>query len=882
MRESYLKSHLCARALCLIALFVAGATSARAQSLAGLGALNGTVHDPSGAVVANASVEVVNSSIGIDRMLKSNGDGLFSAPSLPPAAGYSVIVTAPGFAVFKTQSIVVHVGEQLTLPIQLAVSGSNQVVTVNESTVPIIDLTKTEVSTLIGQQQIATLPINGRRVDQFALLTPGVSADPALGEVSFHGVPAGNLFLQDGMDITYQWTVQNAGGTALLSNISMDAVQEFQTESLGYSAEFGRGAGGVINVVTKSGSNQFHGTAFWYFRNRTLNATDRFSKLNGKPYNPPEYRHQFGGTVGGPMIKNKLFFFSSYEGARRNFPLVNSMSNYSTIVNPITGQLLPGQCNATALQCANAQTYLNRISVPRSIKRSFQQNSGFVKLDYRPSDKNSYSANFNMVNYSGTHVGTSAVSTTDGSGASGYNYDVGTHVRNGLFSNIYLLSSTMVNQVRFGYNADRRFEGLSPDVTPTNGVTSNVTVAGISRLGTSTNQIPNLQPTEKRFDLSDNFSQSAGRHQLKYGFDLAYLRAVEVAIFGGPGSFTYTNFTNFAYDLTPLPSDPVSATQAPGKHYSTFSQALGRPITGIAIRDYDFFVQDQWQATHALSLNLGLRYEYATFTQPPPPSYKATNPAVGPINQPKADFAPRFGFAYAMDNNTTVIRGSYGIFYNRLPGATVARLQQLGGIVRKSFTLSNNTPSQFAVMLPFPQKFTSLSQVNSLIKANSINSGFTLPGLATPYVQEWSLGVARTFGRNISVNAAYVASRGLKFIQRSDLNAGQPTGVDTYAIYGINGQQTGTFSTPVYLNAANGNTTYNPNYGKILQIDNGGRLWYDGLIVEVHQRANRYIQSTLSYTYSHAEDFGQGNFNDNHYFSDQGNTYFNGSSIING
>ncbi len=860
---------------------------AQGQSLAGLGALSGTVHDPSGALVPHADVQVVNPSLGIDRRLKTDGSGLFSAPSLSPASGYSVIVTVPGFSVSKVDNIIIHVGDLITIPVTLSVSGS-ETVSVSESDQPVIDLNKTEVSSIVNQEQILNLPINGRRADQFALLSPGVVPDGTTGEISFHGVPSGNLFLLDGVDITQQWFVQNAGGSALLSNVSMEAVQEFRTEVLGYSAEFGRSAGGVVNLVTKSGTNNFHGTAFWFFRNRTLNAIDLFSKLNGVAYNPPEFRHQFGGTAGGPVIKNKLFFYSSYEGTIRNFPLVSSLFSDATYVNPTTGQFLAGICNASTVQCAAAQSYINRLSIPSTVPRRLQQNAGYVKFDYRPSDKSTYSANFNLVNYSATHDAVTAAAVTDGTGAAGTNYNISTHVRNAHLFNSYVFNNSMVNEVRFGFNADRRFQGLPTDLAPPNGVHSAVTVAGIGSLGVSQNQLPNIQPTEKRFDLSDNFSQLKGKNQLKYGLDLAYLRSVENAVFSGPGAFTYTNFTNFAYDLAPSPTDPVvpvtstTAGQAISKHYSTFAQAVGHPQTRTTIRDYDFFAQDNWQVAPHLSLNLGVRYEYATFTQPPPPTYQATNPTVGKINQPKNDFAPRVGFSYAANENKTVVHGSYGIFYARLPGATITRLQQLGGTVRKSFTLSNTNATQFAAAPTFPNTFTSLAQINSILSPSSINTGFAIPNLATPYVQEFTLGVQQDLGKKMSLDIAYIGSRGLKFLQRSDLNAGPPTGVDTFNVVNTAGVTTGTYSTPVYYSAAYGNTTYNPNYNKILQIDNAGRIWYDGLIMEFHQRGGRFFQSNVAYTWSHSEDLGQGTFTSNYYFTDQGDTYFNGSSSING
>jgi len=865
-----------------VLLFVmALCTSSRgtAQSLAGLGALTGAISDPTGAVVPNASVEIINTDLGIDRKITATGAGIYFAPSIPPAPRYSVVVTVPGFAKSTTTNIVVHVGEVVNVPVRMVVSSAASSITVSAETGPMIDTTKTELSTLVSEAQITNLPINGRRVDQFVLLTPGVVRDGTNGEVSFHGIPNGNVFLQDGVDITNQWFLSNAGGgsssIAMLSNISMDAVQEFRTETLGYSAEFGRGAGAVVNTLTKSGTDALHGTAFWFFRNRTLNAIDRFSKLNGQPYNAPEYRHQFGGTVGGPVVKSKLFFFSSYEGTIRNFPMVSSIIN-SSILNS-SGQLLPGQCNATAAQCAAVQADINRFF--RSVNRSMHQNGGFLKLDYRPNEKNSFSANFNLVNYSTVHGGVISVAPTDGS-ALGGNYNHSTHVRNALLSNTYLLSPSMVNEFRFGFNADRMQQILATDLLPPGGLLSALTVAGQGNLGVSPNQLPNLQPSERRFDVSDNFSKTVDRHQLKFGIDIADLSSTENAIFNGPGSYTYTSFTNFAYDLAPNPpTDPNPP--AAGKHWSSYAQALGQPITNITIRDYDFFAQDEYQVTRALLFNLGLRYEYSTFTQPPPPSYASVNPKVGPINQPKNNFAPRIGFAYSFPQTKSVVRGSYGIFYNRIPGATLTRMQQLGGVVRKSFTLSSNNATQLATGPAFPTRLTQLSQIANL--GIIANSGFTMPGLRTPYVQDWSLGVEQQLSSKMSLNIAYTGVRGIKFLQRSDLNAGPPTGVDTFTILDVNGNPTGkTYSTPVYFNAANGNTTINPNYGRILQIDNAGRIWYDGMSFEFRQRQKGFMQSSVAYTWSHAEDLGQSTSANNYYFSDQGNTFYNGSSVING
>jgi len=185
---------------------------------------------------------------------------------------------------------------------------------------------KIDVSQNVTQHQIDNLPINGRRVDSFVLLTPGVVPDGTFGLLSFRGIPGGNDFMTDGNDTTETFYNENAGRTRIPTQISQDAVQEFQVLSGGYTAEYGRALGGVVNTITRSGTNQFHGTAFWFFRNRTLDARDPFATIN-----PSEYRHQFGGSLAGPIVKNKLFYFFNTEEQRRVFPLVSSIINPSAV-----------------------------------------------------------------------------------------------------------------------------------------------------------------------------------------------------------------------------------------------------------------------------------------------------------------------------------------------------------------------------------------------------------------------------------------------------------------------------------------------------------------------------------------------------------------------
>ena len=222
------------------------ATPIWAQSLAGLGAISGTVQDTTNATIPAALVTVSNPEKGITRRLETNASGYFLAPSLPPGPGYEVTVTKPGFASYQARQVLLQVGQNVALAIQLDVAQQTSTVTIADST-PIVEPGKTGVAQVVDGAQILNLPINGRRVDSFVLLTPGVTTDGTFGGVTFRGMPAGNAFLQDGNDTTLQFYNENAGRTRISSNISQDSVQEFQVQASGYSAEFGRSTGGFVN-----------------------------------------------------------------------------------------------------------------------------------------------------------------------------------------------------------------------------------------------------------------------------------------------------------------------------------------------------------------------------------------------------------------------------------------------------------------------------------------------------------------------------------------------------------------------------------------------------------------------------------------------------------
>ena len=450
-------------------------TTVFSQTAGGVSGLTGVVTDASGAAVANAEVLVDNPRLAIHRKLATTPGGVFNAPALVPSSDYQVTINGPGFAQYKSGGITILVGQDLNIRAELQIaSASTQVDVRAEATVVEI---KTDVSQNVTQHQIDNLPINGRRVDSFALLTPGVAPDGTAGLLSFRGIPGGNNFMTDGNDTTETFYNENAGRTRIATQISQDAVQEFQVLSNAYSAEYGRALGGVINTVTRSGTNDYHGTAYWFFRNRTLDARDRFAS-----FNPAEVRHQFGGSLGGAVIKDKLFFFLNTEEQLRDFPLVSSIISPAAIDGPTRtwigcGVASGGLPAATPQQCAAINNTLNRFFT--TLPRTANQQTGLGKIDWRPNDRNSLSFSFNYQHFhSPDGVQTGAAVTSGGAFNSNGTDDVQNRYARADWTHI--VSTSVVNEARFGWFKDRQADSLDPKLLDPNYGALSVSVNGVA------------------------------------------------------------------------------------------------------------------------------------------------------------------------------------------------------------------------------------------------------------------------------------------------------------------------------------------------------------------------------------------------------------------
>jgi len=791
-----------------------------AQSVAGLAGVSGSVRDASGAAVPGAAVVLTNESKGIRRAMESNESGVFNAPSLPPSSGYSLIVSRQGFANWEVKNFELTVGQTQSFNAVLAVASTATTVEVS-AVAPLVSDTNVGVAQVVGQAQIDNLPINGRRVDSFVLLSPAVTDDGTFGLLSFRGIGGGNSFLTDGNDTTNSFYNENAGRTRISTQISQDAVQEFQVLSNGFSAEFGRAMGGVVNTVTRSGTNDVHGTGYWFFRNRSLNATDRYA--NG--LNAPEWRHQAGGSLGGSLKKDKLFYFGNVEIVKRNFPGQNRIINNS-LTDPTGNFIPPATCTATAEQCTAAINFIQKqmnVLVPRTVGSYM----GFLKLDWRPTDRNSFSLSFNAMHWRSPH-GIQTQAVLSNGNMLGNNGNSTVETRYGKASWTSILTPNLVSELRYGWFKDRLSDPGASDLQPSTGARY-ITVAG-STVGAA-QAYPRTYPSEQRHQIVENLSWTHGSHTAKFGLDFQTTGDWMNQLFNGNGGYSYANITAFARDF--------SGNTTGAKNYQTFSQAFGNPIHSLRTTDINVYAQDVWRVSKRVTLNYGIRYEKAFLPQPTmvDPNWSLT----GRVPSENLNFAPRFSLAYAL-NDKTVFRAGYGIFYARMHGNMLDTLFLGNGKYQTAISINN---TQVGAPI-FPNILPSATG----LPAGSVSLQYAAQGFHNPYSQQGNISLERQFGRDYGLTASYVWSRGIGLFTQRDMNLGPLGPKVTYSILDTAGAKVGEFPTQVYLFA----NRVDPRYSKILQVENGGQSWYNALALQMTKRMSHGLQAQVSYTWSHAID----------------------------
>jgi outer membrane receptor protein involved in Fe transport len=832
-----------------VAMLVACVSSSVALAQTATSGINGTVLDASGGAVPGASVTVANASLGIERKLETNEAGIFTVRDLPPARGYTVEIAKPGFATYKVNEFDLAVGVVLTLNPSLTVAATGTQVNVSGDA-PIVETTKTDVSGVVGQDLIQNLPSNGRRVDAFVLLQPGVTNDAAFGLLTFRGNAGGNTFLTDGIDTTNTFYDENAGRTRSY-NISQDAIQEFQVVTSNFLPEYGRASGGVVNTITRSGSNSIHGSAYWFFRNRTLNATDP----TAQGINPRDTRHQAGLSVGGPIVKNKLFYFFNGELQRRENPIISSnisstlfdpQGNPTGAINSSTGCGGSSYTSrATAAQCSAAINYLESRVVPQTVPRNVDVNLLFGKIDYQINDRNRFNAEMNYLDFrSPNGIQTQGVLTNGN--AIGNNADTNVFDRTIKTGLTTIVGSTAVNEFRFGMFKDRQYDPASPSLLPVTGPASySISTGSLNNIGYATSY-PRLHPSELRFQLSDTYAWTIGRNALKFGIDYSHTEDYDVQRSNQYGTYTYANINAFALDF----SNPVN-----GKNWNTYTQTFGNPVYDLNTWDFALFAQDEIHVTPKLTISPGLRYEHTHLPQPAAPQALGSLnipvdwPQTAALNYKPNNFAPRIGMSYAFSPKT-VIRAGYGLFFNRYVSQIIDGLAKGNGSYQPAYTLQSTVATQFAAGPVFPN-FLSATPSG---QANAPTIQWDTKDFRNSYSEQAQVSVQQELEKNTSLTVSYIWSRGLHIPTAYNANLAAPTQSYTYLIDDSSGNQVGTVTMPLYTRSL----LINPNYNGVYAMSSNANSYYNGLVVSVNHRYTSWFSGSANYTWSHSIDYNVG------------------------
>ncbi|PYS80070.1 MAG: hypothetical protein DMF66_00570, partial [Acidobacteria bacterium] len=628
------KHPLCKSACALATLLFClafGAASAAAQSTT-FGAIGGVVKDPQGAVVQNAAVTVKNEETNKEGTGTTDSEGRFRVVQLQPG-NYTVTISASGFSNFTQQHVVVEVGQVTSIDVPLAVTGATATVEVTAEA-PVLNTTQQDFSTNVNQTSINELPINGRRWSNFALLTPGSVPDGNFGLISFRGISGLlNNNTIDGGDNNQAFFSEERGRTRISYSISQSAIREFQVNTSNFSAEYGRAAGGVVNAVTKSGTNEFHGQIFYFQRNNSWGARNPLGTLttfdpatgqtNIVGLKPVDVRHQFGGNVGGRIVKDKLFFFFNYDQQKRNFPGIARFTapNYLTTVNATT---LAARGLTTA-DINSSLAFLTNETGPTP--RRGDQKLILPKIDWNINSKNTFTATYNRLRWASPNGIQTQPTNTFARSSFGNDFVNLDSLNLRLAST---LSSTFLNEFRFQYGRDNEFEFSTPPLpgeptTSLNGRSPDVFLTNGIEFGAPTFLERPAFPDEKRWQYADTMTLTRGNHTVKFGADINHVNDLQDNLRNEFGAYSYNNINDFIIDYVNFAIRPLAATTAcatgsgkfRGRCYtSNYAQGFGPTRFQFSTDDYSFFFQDDYRVTPRLTLNLGVRYEYERMPTP--------------------------------------------------------------------------------------------------------------------------------------------------------------------------------------------------------------------------------------------------------------------------
>lgn len=845
------------------------------------GAIAGTVFDSSGAVVPKARVVIRNNGTNAERVATTDDSGYYRQGTLQPGS-YTVTVEGKGFAGYKAEQVVVQVGSVTEVSPRLTVGGTQEVVNVTAEA-PQINYVSPEFAPTIDQTAISNLPINGGRWSNFALLTPGVVSDSnAFGLLSFRGVSTllnNNTF--DGADNNQAFFSEERGRTRAGYSTPKSAVQEFQVNTSNYSAEYGRSAGGVVNTVSKSGTNAIHGEGYFYDRDNDIGAFNEFTQINvqatpggpftSQPLKPTDKRQMSGFGVGGPLVKDKLFWFFAFDYFHHNFPGVAVTSNPGPFfsdptpaqvqalaqhLNGLPGTTIPSAAQLTAATNIYKADLVDLNTVLGQVPRTGDQDIIFPKIDWQINQANHASFTFNRMRWWSPAGIQTAAAVTRGVASFGNDYVKDTWGVAKLNSSI---TPNLMNEVRFQYGRDFEYEFSqppsayelahlvkAPSFTNPLGLPPSVSLSGFFTFGVPTFlQRPSF-PDESRLQGADTIIWSRGKHTWKFGIDISHVDDNSQNLSTQYGSYSYPDLVSYFSDLNVPHGCATSNSAVPTLPcYSNYSQAFGPLGFEFQTNDVAVFAADDWKILPRLSLSLGMRWEHEML---PAPFANLVNPAVpqtGVLPDNLNNFGPRVGFAWdVFGGGRTVLRGGYGIYYGRIINSTIFSALTSTGMPGSQTFLSLSNTSVGAPAFP---------AILNTSGALSKNVTFFDPNFQLPQIHQLDLTLERDIGWGTVVSASYLGSLGRHLPGFVDTNVPlNNVGTVTYQV--VNGGPIGasTYTSQLFKGARP-----NAAFNSMTDIFSGINSSYNALVVQANHRMSHHIQFSASYTWSHAIDFGQ-------------------------
>ncbi len=719
-----------AAAICV----VGGATRTPAAAQSSLGQIEGRVTDATGGVLPGATVTVTNTRTGAIVTIVTNAQGLYRAPNLNPAE-YTIRVDLAGFGSVLRERVVVAVGERLDIPFRLSIQTVAETLTVTADS-PLINTQTPEIAATIEARRVLELPVNSRDFSRLALFSPAAKVSSSgVATLAFNGTDiAQNNFLLDGTDATHVDNAFMSNGRergARLQTASSESIQEFRVLSTNYSAEYGRAAGAVVTAITKSGGNTFTGGGYIYLRDDALDSRNFFD-----PPEQPEFKmKQFGASLGGPVKHDRVFFYANYEGSRKKLGSVQTGTVPSEAFRATVAAELQGLLSTVPLPfsaTANPNVGLARVSGVTDVT----ENIWSVRMDVRPNDKDSFFARFNMQD---SLVDGPLFVLTPRQFAGQRQY---APIVSGTFTGSWVrtLGSTWTNEAKVGLNRVHLLLNQSdPNVSraqlDANRSYPCTTITGVDvQLGC----LQDIDRTNLGIELIDNVSWSAGAHSMKFGINLRR-RSVDPFQAGYP-TVTYNSLADFA------------ANQI----FQVNAEADGGPALTYGWQ-YDGYIQDNWRLTSRVTLNLGLRYEYATEFKEKDNLSQAFDIQTLQLTEPGAqiykpdgnDFGPRLGLTYDLfANGQTILGGGYGIYYQPYPLQSFFGDTIFANII-PSTTLTQSTTPGLSYPLPPLVGGVTLAPNRTAID----------PDKRTNLNHQFTANVQQQIGTQMSLRVAYVGNR---------------------------------------------------------------------------------------------------------------------------